>query len=344
MNFSNSLKISIIIPTRDRPKELADLLLTILDQDYPPFEVIIVDDSDKYATKQVVDLLKSDFEKIGYRLKYIKGSGDGLPSARNLGVKISKGDLILFLDDDILLEKNTVRVLISFFENNPKALGIQPKILSSTLDIRKNWLAVAFENSIYKALMLTYMAKDKQAVRRSGMDVFPNNLTKAITVQRLSGCCCCYRRKIFEYFKFDENLKLWGFMEDLDFSYRVYKKYQQSLFVVPDAKVIHRSSMEGRLPLRRGIQMMTIYWFYVFFKDIFEGSILNLAAFLWGLLGNFVVNVGGLIIKRKAKSEWWSLIYLLESYILAFKNLKEIKSLTLDFFNKKLVKRMAECN
>jgi hypothetical protein len=102
--------------------------------------------------------------------------------------------------------------------------------------------------------------------------------------------------------------------------------------------------MEGRLPLRRGIQMITIYWFYVFFKDIFEGSILNLAAFLWGLLGNFVVNVGGLIIKRKAKSEWWSLIYLLESYILAFKNLKEIKSLTLDFFNKKLVKRMAECN
>jgi len=338
MNIGNSLKMSIIIPTRNRPKELADLLLTILDQDYPLFEVIIVDDSDKYATKQVVTLFESDFEKIGCRLKYVKGNGDGLPAARNLGVKVSKGDIILFLDDDILLEKNTVRTLISFFENNPRALGVQPKILSSELDMRKNWLAVTFENSIYRALMLTYIAKNKQTVRRSGMGVFPNNLTRVITVQRLSGCCCCYRRKIFEYFKFDENLKMWGFMEDLDFSYRVYKKYRQSLYIIPNAKVIHRSSIRGRLPSRLRIQMMTVYWFYVFFKDIFENSIMNLITFIWALIGNLIAIAGGLVIRKKAKQQWWNLIYLLESYTTAFRNLKNIRMGNLEFFNKNLYK------
>ena len=340
MKIGNSLRVSVIIPTRDRPKDLADLLLTVLDQDYPPFEVIIVDDSDEGTAKQVARLFKSDFERIGCRLRYVKGSGGGLPAARNLGVKLSTGDAILFLDDDTLLDKNTIRALTTFLENNPKALGVQPRIISLTTitNARRSMLLAKFENSVYKALMLTYRARNKQVVRRSGMDIFPNDLTEVINVQRLSGCCCCIKREVFKSLKFDENLKRWGFMEDLDFSYRLYKKYPQSLYAIPNAKVIHKGSAEGRLPSRLSIHMTTIYWFYVFFKDIFEGSILNLIAFLWALAGNLASIVGGLIIKRKEKSEWWSLIYLLESYAAALKNLKEILSLDLDFFNKKLVK------
>ena len=341
--MSNSLKVSIIIPTRDRPKDLAELLLTVLDQDYPPLEVIIVDDSDECTAKQVADLFKSNFKRIDCRFKYVKGSSDGLPAARNIGVKVSRGDAILFLDDDTLLDKNTVRELATFLENNPKALGVQPKILSSTLNMRKDGLPVTFENSVYKALMLTYRAKNKQAVRRSGMSIFPNDLTEAINVQRLSGCCCI-KREVFKSLKFDENLKRWGFMEDLDFSYRLYKKYPQSLYAVPNAKVIHKRSVEGRLPSRLSIHMTNIYWFYVFFKDVFEGSMLNLMAFLWALLGNLVSTIGGLVIKRKAKHEWWRLIYLLESYAIALKNLKAILSLKLDFFNKKLVRQVNQCD
>jgi GT2 family glycosyltransferase len=337
-NMSRPLKMSIVIPTRDRQKDLADLLRTILDQDYLPFEVIVVDDSEKSTAKQVVDLFKSNFVKIGCELIYVKGSGEGLPAARNLGVKVCRGDVIFFLDDDMLLEKDTVRNLISFFEDNPKALGVQPRILPFSPTItRKSRLVIKFENAVYKALMLTYTTRDKQKIRRSGTDIFPNELTTTINAQRLSGCCC-YKREIFEEYRYDENLKLWGFMEDFDFSYRVYKKYPQSLYVIPNAKVIHKSSTSGRLPLQQRIQMMTIYWFYVFFKDVFEGSPLNLGAFLIALLGNFAVKLGSIIVKRKAKSEVWTLFYLLESYILSFKHLKEIRSLRLDFFNNKLPK------
>ena len=80
--------------------------------------------------------------------------------------------------------------------------------------------------------------------------------------------------------------------------------------------------------------MTTIYWFYVFFKDVFESSVLNLSAFLWALTGNLIFVTGGLIVKRKPKHEWWSLIYLLRAYIFAFRNLKEILIVRLDFFNK----------
>lgn len=335
--MSNPLKVSIVIPTRDRPKDLAELLQTILNQDSSPSEVIVINDFDKCTAKQVVEMFKSDFERIGCRLKYVKGSGDGLPAARNLGVNASRGDIILFLDDDTLLDKNTVETLVYFLEKNPKALGVQPMILSPTPNIGK-YKSPIFENAIHKVLMLTYRAKNKQEVRRSGMSILPNDLTKVISVQRLCGCCCCFKREVFKSLKFDENLKCYGFMEDLDFSYRLYKKHPRSLYAIPNTKIIHKGSAEGRLPSKLRIHMMIIYWFYVFFKNIFEGSILNLTVFLWALLGNLTSAIGGLIIKRKGKKEWWSLIYLLESYFMALRNLRKIISLNLDFFNKRHLK------
>ena len=327
-------KISVIVCTRDRPKDLEELLSTILIQSYPPSEVIIVDDSRVSSAKKVAQSFGSKFQLIHCQLKYAKGSGDGLPAARNLSLKLSKGDAILFLDDDVLLDQNVLNTLATFLRDNHNAICVQPEILPTQEETSSRMLA-HFDNAICKGLMLTYHEENKLKVRRSGASVFPNSLTKAITVKRLSGCCC-YKREVFNEFCFDTNLRLWGFMEDLDFSYRLYKKYPQSLYAVPYAKITHKVSKESRLPIRTSIYMMTIYWFYIFFKDVFESSVLNLIAFLWALTGNLAYNLGGLVIKRKSKSEWWSLIYLLKSYITAFKNLRNILTQRLEFFNKTL--------
>lgn len=90
------------------------------------------------------------------------------------------------------------------------------------------------------------------------------------------------------------------------------------------------------MPNRTSIYMTTIYWFYVFFKGIFGSSILNLVAFLWALTGNLVAVIGGLVVKRKPKHEWWLLIYLLNSYATAFRNLRQILMQRLEFFNRSL--------
>lgn len=87
-------------------------------------------------------------------------------------------------------------------------------------------------------------------------------------------------------------------MEDLDFSYKVYQSSQKSLYVTPNAKIIHKGSKEARLPTELSTDMKSIDWFYVFFKDIFENSVLNLIAFLWAITGNLATVIGGLV-KRK---------------------------------------------
>jgi GT2 family glycosyltransferase len=309
-------------------------LATIAEQKFAPFELIIVDDSPVCSAGQVVSSFVSSFELVGCRLKYVQGSGEGLTASKNLGVTMSKGDVILFLDDDTLLHENTLLILATFLKDNHTVIGVQPRILSATKG-SQSLICEKLKNAVLKALMLIYRDEDRLAVRRSGMSVFPRNLSKTITAQRLYGCCC-YRRRVFRHLLFDTNLKRWGFMEDLDFSYGVYKHNLGALAAIPDAIIIHKSSREGRLSTKKAIYMQTIYWFYVFFKDVFQSSTLNLIAFLWALAGNLIVAAGALMTNTKKRDAWSTFVYLLGSYAVAFRNLGKILALELDFFNKNL--------
>lgn len=334
MNFSQ--KLSVIIATRNKSQNLAKLLESLLNQSCPPCEIIIIDDSTTSSTREIIDLFDPKFKSISCEFNHVNRGTDGLTSARNLGVEISRGDLILFLDDDTILEPNLVSNLVDFIENNSTAWGVQPRIIPLTNNQTKNSIIGKLENCIHKALMLSFQTKNKLVVRRSGASIFPVNLKNTISVQRLSGCCCCYKREVFKEFRFDTNLKRWGTMEDLDFSYRIFLRNSKALYAIPNAKIIHKVSGESRFSTKLRSQMETIYWFYIFFKDIFHCSIINLMTFFFALFGNLVVKTGGLIIKRKPKQDWWGLIHLLRSYVIAIKNLKNIKMGNLEFFNKQL--------
>jgi len=251
-----------------------------------------------------------------------------------MGVNNSTGDAILFLDDDTLLESTVLSTINAFFADHSKAMGVQVNIISS--DTSHNSLLNRMENVLNKLFLLTSFEPNKLSVHRSGLSIFPRPLTTVIVAQRLSGCCSCYRREVFTEFLFDENLKRWAFMEDIDFSYRIHSKYQNSLYAVPYATVFHKGTPQARLPPKSRISMSIIYWFYVFFKDIFQASVVNLIAFLWSLCGNLVIAISELIVKRAPKQNWLSIIYLLKAYASGLVNLRRILAGRLEFFNKTL--------
>jgi len=124
-----SKRVSVIIPSFNSAKSLFLTLKSLASQNLSVeerrlLEVIIVDDGSFDETERVVKNFHPNF-----KLKYIKQNNLGRGAARNLGVSISKGEILIFIDADVILEKNFIKehairqsflekiILVSFKEN-----------------------------------------------------------------------------------------------------------------------------------------------------------------------------------------------------------------------------------
>ncbi len=87
--------ISVIIPTFNRAHVLLRAVDSVLKQSYKNFELIVIDDGSTDHT----DELLSSYVREG-KIQYLKQENKGVSSARNFGVKSSKGDWLAFLDSD----------------------------------------------------------------------------------------------------------------------------------------------------------------------------------------------------------------------------------------------------
>ncbi len=132
-------KVSVIIPTCNRPELLSRAIQSVLDQTYQDFEIIVVDDGDVKSAEDVVRRLKSEevrppditqFGEVGPRLdiseriKYIKHEQrKGGAAARNTGIKAAKGEFIAFLDDDDEWLPEKLKIQMKEFENTPRDVG-----------------------------------------------------------------------------------------------------------------------------------------------------------------------------------------------------------------------------
>lgn len=92
---------SIIIPSYNYGHFLARAIASVLDQDFAECEVIVINDGSTDDTDMVMEGLLTGGD---LRLRYVKQENKGLSAVRNLGVSLSRGDYLLFLDaDDALL-------------------------------------------------------------------------------------------------------------------------------------------------------------------------------------------------------------------------------------------------
>lgn len=107
---------SIIIPTYNRPGQLADCLAALAQLDYPPdrFEVLVVDDGGALSPAPVVDRFQ---QRLAIRL--IRQTNGGPGSARNMGAKNAKGQILAFTDDDCLPQPDWLRTLARRFLSAP---------------------------------------------------------------------------------------------------------------------------------------------------------------------------------------------------------------------------------
>lgn len=97
--------ISVIIPTYNKLSRLKLTLHALLRQRYPEYEIIIVDDGSDVETREYLHNLK---DKNADVIRIISQINQGRARARNIGARHAKGDRLVFVDDDIIVDKDFV--------------------------------------------------------------------------------------------------------------------------------------------------------------------------------------------------------------------------------------------
>jgi glycosyltransferase involved in cell wall biosynthesis len=178
--------VSVIVPAFNEEKFLGNCLLSLKEQDFKDFEIIVVDNNSTDKTREIA-------KKFGAIL--VSEKNQGVAFARNKGVKIAKGEILVFTDADTILPKNWLSRIKEEFEEDKEliAFGGSCEFYSGPISAR---LASKF-------LLKPFLILDK---------FFSGGFN-------LMGCNMAIKREAF--FKiggFNEKLKL---NEDVEISYRL---------------------------------------------------------------------------------------------------------------------------
>ena len=129
-------KVSIIIPIYNAAQYLEKCIFSCIQQTLFDIEIICVNDGSTDDSQIIVDKLSA----LDYRISSIIKPNGGLSSARNAGIEASTGSIIMFLDSDDYLEKNTCEKLwIEFRECAPDIIGFGTEIFP-IMPHASNWM------------------------------------------------------------------------------------------------------------------------------------------------------------------------------------------------------------
>lgn len=110
--------VSVVIPSYNCGNYIGETLESVLKQDYPRLEVIVVDDGSTDNTKDVVAAFSSD------RVRYVYQVNSGGPSGpRNTGIQHARGQFVAFLDADDIMLPGKLRCAVQLLDRDP-TLGL----------------------------------------------------------------------------------------------------------------------------------------------------------------------------------------------------------------------------
>lgn len=199
--------VSVMVCSYNRAPLLKRALRSLTQQNcsLQQFEVIVVDDGSRDDTAKICNMMRLQLPN----LKYVcTGTNIGLARARNLGIEVSTGRHVLFMDDDCIAAENWIERLSVALDREPIAAGA----VAST---DSNYFKLCHNIAQFHAFM---------PGRKAGYSAF------------LAGGNMAFRRSVLEELNgFQTNMK---YAEDLEIVLRARLKGYRAL-LVPDAVVTH---------------------------------------------------------------------------------------------------------
>ena len=115
--------LTVIICTYNRAKYISPLLESIAANDLSKseYEILLVDNNCTDNTHEICDAFAAAHKEVNFR--YVVEPEQGLSSARNKGIKEAKGDIIIYIDDDALIDKDYLRIYSEWFASHPETMA-----------------------------------------------------------------------------------------------------------------------------------------------------------------------------------------------------------------------------
>jgi GT2 family glycosyltransferase len=133
------MQLSIVVTSYDlqRKKDIMDLLDSIQTQVCSDFEVVYITE----RSRSLYDFVKEAIEERRISGKVIHNEGSwGLSECRNIGVEHSEGEVIAFVDDDVILDSNWSCAILNAFKSLDGIIGATGPAYPYWLDNRADWL------------------------------------------------------------------------------------------------------------------------------------------------------------------------------------------------------------
>lgn len=276
--MNKQITISLVVPTRDHPEKLRQLLNSLQSNGYlasNDIEVIIVDNnSNGPETRHICEL---------YPVTYLYEKRSGRSAALNLGIKHSKGEYVAFTDDDVIISDETwlytLKRNFDLYEGvgyvSGNVLGFKPKTNAQKMWEKKGGLSKGLEYKLFDQKFFTKMRFVGVPMRLIAAGA--NSMIPRKILEEIGG---------YDIFLGPGNLVYHG--ESLDICYRVFRLGYSAIYD-PNA-IIYHSHPQELWPLRRKMFRYGLGDTAIQAKFLFEhGDIRGLFEMLWGRPGLLLI-------------------------------------------------------
>jgi glycosyltransferase involved in cell wall biosynthesis len=257
--------ISVIIPTYGREEILKDSIEDVFKQKYPHFEIIIVDQTITHKP-EIQDYL-DDLSKQE-KISYFRVNWASLPGARNYGVRQAKGDIILFIDDDIQLPEGYLKAHAKNYQNHE--IGA---VAGRVFDRMK--LADSQKQSQDdQPYTIEYLPPEAMDPGIAWYHIDLVHTTQPQRVISVRGCNMSFRREIFAKYNiwFDERFRGSAVREESDFCLRL-RATGYHIWYDPEAYLIHLGEETGGC---HDISTKSLKYQFTFYHNHFLMGLKNL--------------------------------------------------------------------
>jgi glycosyltransferase involved in cell wall biosynthesis len=208
--------VSVIIPNFNYGKFLEECLNSVFSQTYTKFEVILVDDGSTDNSLEIAN-------KFGAQITLIRQKNNGVNSARNLGIRSSKGDLIALCDSDDFWDSKKLELQVALMKTRQE-VGL---VYCDHIEIDEIGTTLIRNSAVYRGnIARTFIEKPTQALISCG------------------GSTAIFRRCLLDLNSlFDINLR--GNGEDWDFFRRISQVAEVDFVPIPLAFIRKHKESRG---------------------------------------------------------------------------------------------------